>query len=60
MAMCWNCYADLEKHWGDGWICPVCGHIYYLDDDDEIIDDEEEENEGTYIEEFPEQFYDSL
>ena len=58
MAMCSNCYCDLEKFWGDKWQCPNCGHIYYLNDDDEIIDDEEENED--YEEHFPEQFYDSL
>ena len=60
MAMCYDCYCDLERLWDDKWQCPNCGHIYYLDEDkDEIIDDEEEE-EGDYEEEFPEEFYDSL
>ena len=60
MAMCMNCYADLEKFWGDRWECPVCGHIYYVEDD-EIVDEEDlsdiESDPDPY---FPEGFYDSL
>ncbi len=62
MAMCYGCYADLEKFWGDQWVCPVCGHIYYIDEDeDEIIDEEYlSDIESDEEPDFPEEFYDSL